>query len=147
MQELLSRLERVRKTGNGYRASCPVHGEDKDPSLSITHKDGKVLMHCFSCLASGMDVIQAIGLTPDYLFDEKREFVKDPDFMLKKTRDNDDCLILIAKAAYERGERLRYSDRLALREAFARSDQRKRKGIDQIKECEEWRPDNLVSNC
>ena len=93
-----------------------------------------------------MSVIRELGLTPDYLFDEKREFVKDPNFMLKKTRDNDDCLILIAKAAYERGERLRYSDRLALREAFARSDQRKRKGIDQIKECEEWRPDNLASN-
>lgn len=146
MEELLSLLERVRKTSNGYRASCPVHGEDKDPSLSITHRDGKVLMHCFSCGSSGMDVIQALGLTPDYLFDEKREFVRDPDFMLKKTRDNDDCLILIAKAAHERGERLRYSDRLALREAFARSDQRKRKGIDQIKECEEWRPDSLVSN-
>lgn len=140
MEELLSQLERVRKTSNGYRASCPVHGEDKDPSLSITHRDGKVLMHCFSCLASGMDVIQALGLTPDYLFDEKREFVRDPDFMLKKTQMEDDTLILIAQAAEERGEKIKYTDRKALKLALARRDVRNAKGIDQVVKDMDVRP-------
>lgn len=132
MEEILERLERVRKSSGGYRASCPVHGEDKDPSLSIAHKDGKVLMHCFSCGASGMDVVKHIGLSLDVLFDERREFVRDPNWMLKKTQAEDDTLILIAQASEGRGERIRYSDRKALQVALARRDQRAAKGIDQV---------------
>jgi len=132
MDELLAQLERVRKTGNGYRASCPVHGEDKDPSLSIAHRDGKIIMHCFACLANGLEVVQALGISPDILFDEKREFVRDPNWLLKKTVAEDDTLILIAQAAEQRGERLKYSDRKALQLALARRDQREARGIDQV---------------
>ena len=132
MEEILERLERVRKTGNGYRASCPVHGEDKDPSLSIAHRDGKIIMHCFACLANGLEVVQALGISPDILFDEKREFVRDPNWLLKKTVAEDDTLILIAQAAEQRGERLKYSDRKALQLALARRDQREAHGIDQV---------------
>ena len=132
MDELLAQLERVRKTGNGYRASCPVHGEDKDPSLSIAHRDGKIIMHCFACLANGLEVVQALGISPDILFDEKREFVRDPNWLLKKTAAEDDTLILIAQAAEQRGERLKYSDRKALQLALARRDQREARGIDQV---------------
>lgn len=132
MEEILERLERVRKTGNGYRASCPVHGEDKDPSLSIAHRDGKIIMHCFACLANGLEVVQALKISPDILFDEKREFVRDPNWLLKKTAAEDDTLILIAQAAEQRGERLKYGDRKALQLALARRDQREAHGIDQV---------------
>lgn len=132
MEEILERLERVRKTGHGYRASCPVHGEDKDPSLSIAHRDGKIIMHCFACLANGLEVVQALGISPDILFDEKREFVRDPNWLLKKTTAEDDTLILIAQAAEQRGERLKYGDRKALQLALARRDQREAHGIDQV---------------
>ena len=140
MEEILERLERVRKVGSGYRASCPVHGEDKNPSLKIDHKGGKVLLYCFACGASAIEIMRSLDLSIDLLFDEKREFVRDPNWLLKKTREEDDTLILIAQAAEQRGERLRYSDRRALQVALARRDQREAKGIDQIASRMERRP-------
>lgn len=54
---LLDRLERVKKTPNGWAARCPAH-DDKGPSLSIRElDDGRVLVHCFA----GCDVHQVIG--------------------------------------------------------------------------------------
>lgn len=140
MEEILERLERVRKVGSGYKASCPVHGEDKNPSLKIDHKGGKVLLYCFACGASAIEIMRSLDLSIDLLFDEKREFVRDPNWLLKKTREEDDTLILIAQAAEQRGERLRYSDRRALQVALARRDQREAKGIDQIASRMERRP-------
>lgn len=69
LEAFLERLERVRKSGKGYRACCPVH-KDKDPSMSITEKDGKVLCYCFSCGATGQAVADALGLPMSALFSE-----------------------------------------------------------------------------
>ncbi|MFK3739394.1 DNA primase [Massilia sp. TN1-12] len=68
---LLSRLERVRKTGNGRWVSrCPAH-DDKGPSLSVRElDDGRVLLHCFAgCEAQS--VLDAVGLTFEDLFPER----------------------------------------------------------------------------
>lgn len=67
-ENLLSRLERVKRTGAGrYQARCPAH-DDKGPSLSIRElDDGRVLVHCFA----GCDVhsvLSAVGLSFDDLF-------------------------------------------------------------------------------
>lgn len=67
-ENLLSRLERVKRTGVGrYQARCPAH-DDKGPSLSIRElDDGRVLVHCFA----GCDVhsvLSAVGLGFDDLF-------------------------------------------------------------------------------
>lgn len=67
-ETLLSRLERVKRTGAGrWLARCPAH-EDRGPSLSIRElDDGRVLVHCFA----GCDVnsvLSAAGLTFDDLF-------------------------------------------------------------------------------
>ena len=43
--DILSRLDKVRKCGTGYIACCPAH-DDKHPSLSIKKVDGKILMYC-----------------------------------------------------------------------------------------------------
>ena len=69
LDQFLKRLERVRKSGKGYRACCPVH-KDKDPSMSITEKDGKVLAYCFSCGANGPQVAEALNLPMSALFSE-----------------------------------------------------------------------------
>ena len=54
---LLDRLERVKKTPNGWAARCPAH-DDKGPSLSVRElDDGRVLVHCFA----GCDVHQIVG--------------------------------------------------------------------------------------
>lgn len=36
---------RARKAGNGWSARCPAH-DDSNPSLSLTFRDGKLLVHC-----------------------------------------------------------------------------------------------------
>ena len=67
IEPILSRLDKVRKTGKGYSARCPAH-EDKTASLSLTEKDGKVLMYCFAGCPTA-SVLGAIGLELADLFD------------------------------------------------------------------------------
>lgn len=105
LAEILPHLNRVRQHGSSYRASCPIHGEDKDPSLSLTEKDGKVLIHCFACGASGLDVVQELGLKPGVLFSD--ELPHDPDWLLKKTKDEDQMYCLIYESAKARGDVIR----------------------------------------
>lgn len=64
---LLSRLERVRRTGAGWTARCPSH-DDRSASLSVAvGDDGRVLCHCFAGCEIH-DVLGAIGLTIADLF-------------------------------------------------------------------------------
>ena len=59
---LLSRLEKLRRTGEGrWMSLCPGH-EDKGPSLSIRDTGGRMLIYCFAG-CSAEDVLAAIGLT------------------------------------------------------------------------------------
>lgn len=58
---LLSRLEKVKRTGAGsWLARCPAHA-DRSPSLSIAERDERVLLHCFAG-CSALDVLGAVGL-------------------------------------------------------------------------------------
>jgi hypothetical protein len=70
-EALLSRLEKVRRTGPGrWIACCPAH-DDKTPSLSIRELgDGRTLVHCFGGCAVA-DVLAAVGLDFDALFPER----------------------------------------------------------------------------
>jgi len=46
LQEVLDRLSGVKQSGTStYTALCPAH-DDHNPSLSLTEKYGKVLLHC-----------------------------------------------------------------------------------------------------
>jgi hypothetical protein len=69
-QILLPRLERVIKTGKGWRARCPAH-DSKSASLAITEGDnGTLLLHCFAgCQVH--DVLDAVGLTIGDLFQRR----------------------------------------------------------------------------
>jgi hypothetical protein len=64
---MLSRLEGVKRTGNGtWLAKCPAH-PDKSPSLSLRDADDKVLIHCHAG-CSVHEVAAAIGLELSDLF-------------------------------------------------------------------------------
>jgi len=68
LDNLLSHLDKVRRTGEGtFQARCPAH-DDRGPSLSVRETDdGRVLIHCFA----GCDVenvLSSIGMTFDDLF-------------------------------------------------------------------------------
>lgn len=69
IQELLSRLNDVKKrSGNGYIARCPAH-DDKNPSLSVGLSDnGKIiLIHCHAGCADA-DILGKLGLKMSDLF-------------------------------------------------------------------------------
>ena len=63
----LSRLERVRRSANGWTARCPAH-DDATPSLSVTlGEDGRILVKCFA----GCDlpaIVGALGVEVAELF-------------------------------------------------------------------------------
>ena len=93
--ELISRLQKVRRTGNGtWMAICPAHA-DRSPSLSIREtEDGRVLLHCHG----GCDVesvLDSVGLTFDDLFPESHEHRKSE----SRPFHASDVLRLIAKEA------------------------------------------------
>jgi len=46
LNDFLARLNGVKNSRGGqYAALCPAHA-DKEQSLSISEKDGKILLHC-----------------------------------------------------------------------------------------------------
>lgn len=70
-QDLISRLDKPKRTGNGtWLARCPAH-EDRSPSLTVKEcDDGRVLLHCFAgCEADA--VVGAVGLGIADLFPPK----------------------------------------------------------------------------
>ncbi len=70
--DLLNRLERLRKTGEGWSALCPAHA-DKNPSLSVGMGDGgQILLRC-SAGCPTEAVVEALGLTMSDLFPDKEE--------------------------------------------------------------------------
>lgn len=64
--EFLSRLDSVRRSGAGWTARCPAHA-DKNPSLSISEKNGKILLKCFAG-CSTESVLVALGVEAKELF-------------------------------------------------------------------------------
>lgn len=66
-QEILSHFQNVKQRGEGiYQASCPLGYKhtngDQHQSLSITFKDGKLLMYCNGCSSSFEEMLEAAGL-------------------------------------------------------------------------------------
>lgn len=63
VDNLLSRLDKVKRTGkDSWRACCPAHQGSKQ-SLVIRDDNGKVLIHCFAEGCAIDDVLGAVGLT------------------------------------------------------------------------------------
>jgi len=69
--KILSLLNKVKRKGdNSWIACCPAH-DDKNPSLVITEKNGRVLLHCFSHQCDVSDIVHAVGLELSDLFPEQ----------------------------------------------------------------------------
>lgn len=70
IDKLLSRLDKVKRTtSNSWLACCPAH-DDRTPSLTLTDRDGRILIHCFAG-CSTESVLGAIGLDWDDILPEK----------------------------------------------------------------------------
>lgn len=68
VDNLLSKLAKVKARGHGrWQSCCPAH-DDKGPSLSILETDdGRILIHCFAG-CSVHEVVQSVGLDLSDLF-------------------------------------------------------------------------------
>ncbi len=68
VEEILGRLDKVRRTGErNWIACCPAH-DDKSPSMSVCDDvTGKVLVHCFGG-CSAREIVEAVGLNLADLF-------------------------------------------------------------------------------
>ncbi|MFC1956323.1 hypothetical protein ACFLWZ_07425 [Chloroflexota bacterium] len=62
-------LDGARQSGDGYMALCPAHA-DTSPSLSITEKDGRILVHCFAG-CQHEEIVKSLGLEVKDLFFNK----------------------------------------------------------------------------
>ena len=70
IDEFLARLEKVRKSGNGWLACCPAH-EDRSPSLAVTiGHSGGIVVKCFA-ECSPESVVDALGLRLSDLMPER----------------------------------------------------------------------------
>lgn len=67
VNEILSKLKKVKKTKNGWLACCPAH-KDKTPSLKISIGDkGRILMYCHAgCTLK--QICHALGITVKNLY-------------------------------------------------------------------------------
>ena len=64
LQDVLSRLHGVRRSGSGWQAFCPAHDDRKTRSLSVREgQDGRVLIHCFAN-CTYRQIVEALGFAP-----------------------------------------------------------------------------------
>ncbi len=130
VEEILDKLDKVRSTGKDkWTACCPVHG-DKRPSMSIAEKDGRVLCHCFSCGANGLDVVEALGLPKSVLFQKELPRGHIPK-KLKEEVSVDRLVIEGAKQMEKNGKPLSYNDFKRLRLAKSRIEAYEERLLEQ----------------
>jgi len=125
IDNILSRLEKVRQRQPGqYSARCPAHA-DKGPSLSVRETpEGAVLLHCFAG-CSVTEVAAAMGLEMTALFppserrgNEPRRLAKAiaPSQALEILRDEAMVIAVIASDMHH-GKQIREADYARLRQA------------------------------
>lgn len=81
VEEVLSRLQGVRRSRDSWIARCPAH-QDRSPSLSIRRNDGKTLLHCFAgCMTH--DICAALKIEMRDLFNGPRTFQRPKPLVLR----------------------------------------------------------------
>lgn len=74
--EILSKLDRVRRSGRGWTARCPSHNPDKTPSLSIREGDRGILVRCWAGCSLD-EICSALGIQKrDLFYDERPDPVR-----------------------------------------------------------------------
>jgi 5S rRNA maturation endonuclease (ribonuclease M5) len=70
IQDLLSRLNNIKKSSAGWQACCPSH-EDKTASLAVSEGEKGILLNCFAG-CSIKDIVETMGLKmSDLFYDDK----------------------------------------------------------------------------
>lgn len=124
--QLLSRLENVKRTGPGrWIARCPAHA-DKRPSLSIREKEGGIILVKDFAGCSVEEVVAAVGMRMEDLFPPREIQHGKPERWLIPAADILRCVafealvVSAAASAMLAGEPLSSVDRERLMLAAAR---------------------------
>ena len=124
VEDIITRLEFCKSSGNRkWIARCPAH-DDKSPSLSIRElNDGRVLINCHAG-CDYLSVITAIGLQPSDLFppDDVAHYRGE---RRKREQSVDELIVAIAEADRKAGKYLSPVDREREAAAWARLNLKK----------------------
>ena len=128
INDLLSRLTKVRSKGkNTWTACCPAHN-DTEPSLAIALTgDGRILLKCFAgCEA--LEIVHATGLELKDLFPHNglnpygkmQQLNRDYEQRTKRQNEIDHAKIVMAlyESDKEKGKKLTRQDRESIMQAF-----------------------------
>lgn len=124
IQTLLSRLNKVRKSGPAsWVACCPAH-QDRSPSLSIKDNNGTILLHCFGG-CSVHEILVSVEMDMEDLFPPKDEHFtpsKSRPFPLSDILRTiaHEAMIVAASAATMRGRPLTEDEITRLMESSAK---------------------------
>ena len=112
----IMKLEKVKSVGhNRWNACCPVH-DDHNPSMSIRLlENDRLLFHCHSCHANGVDICEALEIDISELFPKtdknyKRERVPFPADQILAALVSEAGIVTAASYAIANGEKLSDSD-------------------------------------
>ncbi len=90
------------KAGDGYSCRCPAH-DDNSPSLTITPKPGKVLLHCHAgCTFE--QIVSALGLQKIDTFDEETAAIGPSKKQKKRHATCDDAIAAVRWSVEQDGK-------------------------------------------
>ena len=124
IENILTRLEKVKGRNGAYTACCPAH-TDKSPSLAIRElDDGRILMKCFAN-CSIQEIMGAIGMDIGDLFPNvnkdlpqvKRKYYASD---LLKVIEFEAWVVSVAAHTMSTGKKLSDTDRDRMKVATAR---------------------------
>ena len=117
VDNILARLEKVQPAGqNKWRAVCPVHG-GKNRNLMISERSDKsVGIHCFVCGATGLDLMDTLGMPVSEIFSPDSNYVR-PVITRQMTQQRleDDLVLSIAENDKAKGRKLSLDDKKRVR--------------------------------
>lgn len=124
IENILSRLEKVKGRNGAYTACCPAH-TDKSPSLAIRElEDGRILLKCFAD-CSVQDIMGSIGMEIGDLFPDtkkdlppvkRRYYASD----LLRVIEFEAWVVSVAAHTMSTGKKLSETDRDRMKVATAR---------------------------
>ena len=117
VDNILARLEKVKIAGQDkWRAVCPVHG-GKNRNLMISERSDKsVGIHCFVCGATGLDLMDTLGMPVSEIFSPDSNYVR-PVITRQMTQQRleDDLVLSIAENDKAKGRKLSLDDKKRVR--------------------------------
>ncbi len=121
LQEILSRLQNVKRNGSQYTARCPAH-PDKENSLGISETSDKILLNCFAGCETN-NIVSALDIGLKDLFNEAKPTKAANDFQSKK-------IVAVYDYADEHGEILYQNVRFETKDFRQRKPNGRGDGFD-----------------